>query len=141
MSAITNLKQLLTHMEPELRSTAEFVFCTFRDKKYGAYAELEPLCAFQEKEGLTLILPRAQADRAGISYDGSYLIITLQVHSSLEAVGLTAAVAAKLTDHNISANIVAAYHHDHIFVATAQAEQAVQALRELSAESAREGSR
>jgi hypothetical protein len=143
MSAITNLKQLLIHMAPEFQPAAEFVFCTFPDQKYGAYAELEPLCAYQEnqeKEGLTLILPRTQADRAGISYDGSYRAITLQVHSSLEAVGLTAAVAAKLTAHNISANVVAAYHHDHIFVSTAQAEQAVQALRDLSAELAREES-
>lgn len=134
MSAITDLTQLLIHMEPCLQDD-EFVFCTFPDKRYGAYCELEPLCAFQEKEGLTLILPRSQADRVGISYDGSYRAITLQVHSSLEAVGLTAAVAAKLTANNISANFVAAYHHDHIFVSTAQAKQAVQALRDLSAES------
>lgn len=134
MSAITDLNQLLIHMEPSLQDN-EFVFCTFPDKRYGAYSELEPLCAFQEKEGLTLILPRSQADLLGISYDGSYRAITLQVYSSLQTVGLTAAVAAKLTAHNISANVVAAYHHDHIFVPTAQATHAVEALRDLAAES------
>jgi hypothetical protein len=91
MSAITNLNQLLIHMEPSLQDN-EFVFCTFPGKRYGAYSELEPLCAFQEKEGLTLILPRSQADILGISYDGSYRVITLQVYSSLQTVGLTAAV-------------------------------------------------
>jgi hypothetical protein len=55
-------------------------------------------------------------------------MITLNVHSSLEAIGLTAAVAGRLALHGISANVVAAYYHDHIFVPTADAERAVVVL-------------
>jgi len=58
--------------------------------------------------------------------------ITLTVHSSLEAVGLTAAFATELTRHGISANVVAGYYHDHIFVGAGDAERAVAALQGLS---------
>ena len=54
--------------------------------------------------------------------------ITLTVHSSLEAVGLTAAIATELARFGVSANVVAAYFHDHVFVPSAQAEQALAAL-------------
>ena len=57
--------------------------------------------------------------------------ITLTVHSSLEAVGLTAAIATELAGLGISANVVAAYYHDHVFVPCAQAEQAVAGLAAL----------
>ena len=132
MTAITDLNQLLAHMEPVLQA-GEYVFCTFADKKYGDLAELDPLCAYREAEGLTLILPKASADLAQIDYDGTYRAITLQVHSSLEAVGLTAAVATELAAHNISANVVAAYYHDHVFVQSGRAAEAVQVLQSLSA--------
>ena len=61
--------------------------------------------------------------------------ITLKVHSSLEAIGLTAAMSRALMEAGISANVVAAYYHDHIFVPAADAERAVEALRQLSAAS------
>jgi hypothetical protein len=61
--------------------------------------------------------------------------ITLKVHSSLEAVGLTAAFSRALTEAGISANVVAAYYHDHIFVPATDAERAIEALRQLSAAS------
>ena len=133
MSAITDLSQLIAQMEPELQDE-EFVFCTFQNQTYGAFPELEPIAAYQEAEGLTLIISKAKADQANISYDGAYRAITLQVHSALEAVGLTAAVATKLTQHNISANVVAAYFHDHIYVQSGRAAEAVAALRQLSQE-------
>lgn len=135
MSGLTDLSQLIAHMEPALQD-GEFVFCTFPNQPYGAFPELEPISAYQEAEGLTLIIPKEKADQANIRYDGAYRAITLQVHSALEAVGLTAAVATKLTEQNISANVVAAYFHDHIYVQSGRAAEAVQALRDLSAESA-----
>ena len=137
MSSITDLNQLIAQMRPALQPD-HFVFCTFPGKKYGDFAELNPISAYLESEGLTLILPQTQADQANIAYDGTYRAITLQVHSSLEAVGLTAAVATKLTAHNISANVVAAYHHDHIFVQSDKAADALQALRDLSADSVKQ---
>ncbi len=133
MSAITDLEKLLAHMKPKLNE-GTFVFCTFPNKKYGDLAELNPICAYMESEGLTLILPQLEADRANIPYEGHYSTITLQVHSSLEAVGLTAAVATRLTQHNISANVVAAYFHDHIFVQSPYAAEAINALEKLAQE-------
>ena len=63
---------------------------------------------------------------------GWYACITLEVHSSLEAIGLTAKVSEVLTQHCISANIIAAYYHDHVFVPYHQREEAMKCLQALS---------
>ena len=130
MSAIKDLRRLLQTLEPAL-SSEEFIFCSFEDGAYGDFKELRPICAYQEDEGLTLIVDRKIADRKGLEYSSAYRRITLQVHSSLDAVGLTAAVAGQLSDCGISANVVAAFHHDHIFVPAVKAASAMTALRTL----------
>ena len=93
--------------------------------------QLEPLGTFYEKEGLTIIVLKTNADSLGITYQGIFQCITLNVHSSLEAVGLTAAVSSALANDRISANVVAAYYHDHIFVPKVKANQALLCLLEL----------
>ena len=130
MTGITDLDALLAGMKPVLGEYA-CVFVTLPEAAYGEGAELNPMGSFREAEGLTLIIPRAKADEAGIPYEGVYRPITLKVHSSLAAVGLTAAVAAALADHGISTNVVAAYYHDHIFVPTERAQEALAALESL----------
>lgn len=85
-----------------------------------------------EAEGLTLVIPKQRADQHGIAYEGTFRCITLSVHSSLEAVGLTAVIATKLTEHNISANVIAAYYHDHVFVQNGRAEDALSVLKALA---------
>lgn len=130
MSGITELTQLLKTMSPHLQD-GEFAFCT-TEGNVADYVHLNPVCFFQESEGLTLILLADDAKRENIPFDGTYRKITLTVHSSLEAVGLTAAVANKLTQYGISANVVAAYYHDHIFVPSAKATQAMKALAEFA---------
>jgi len=92
---------------------------------------LSPLACFVEEEGLTLIVSVASAEKAQLAYEGKFKQITLTVHSSLDAVGLTAAVATKLASYDISANVVAAYYHDHIFVQTEKADEALMALNEF----------
>ncbi|MEM7126677.1 MAG: ACT domain-containing protein [Chloroflexota bacterium] len=131
MTSITDLKTLLKEMAPRLREGV-YVFATFKSATYGDRAELEPVASFQEDEGLTLVIPKEQADNHQIPYETTLNAITLTVHSSLEAVGLTAAVANKLAEHGISANVIAAFYHDHIFVPSDRAEDALNALRELS---------
>ncbi|MGC9462035.1 ACT domain-containing protein [Vibrio genomosp. F10] len=131
MSGITNLDELLRSMSPKLVGS-EFVFCTVSGVLTD-YVELNPVATFIESEGLTLVLEKSAAEKAGLSFDGTYSQITLTVHSSLEAVGLTAAVASKLASKGISANVIAAYYHDHIFVQSGKAEAAVSALEEFSA--------
>ena len=118
-------------MAPELIE-GEFVFCSFDSARYGDHAELAPLASMPEQEGLTLVIPAAQADEHGITYDTAFRCITLQVHSSLEAVGLTAAFSDKLTEHGLSANVIAGFYHDHIFIQSDVADHALAALRELA---------
>ena len=125
----TNLKKLLQNMEPNLNE-GEFVFCNLTSLR-EAYA-LNPIYLFQEKEGITVIIPKVQADKESFPCSGTYAWITLTVHSSLEAVGLTAAVSKALTEANISCNVVAAYYHDHIFVPSKDAHRAMDALRAIS---------
>ncbi|USD62338.1 ACT domain-containing protein [Vibrio sp. SCSIO 43140] len=129
MSGITDLDELLASMEPRLVD-GEFVFCTCNGS-LTEYIELDIMGSFKEQEGLTLILPLSQARQSDLEYEGVFRMITLNVHSSLEAVGLTAAVSNKLSERGISANVVAAYYHDHIFVQSTKADEALLALLEF----------
>ena len=131
MSAERDLRTLLKSMSPVLLE-GEFVFLTFANARYGDFAELEPMASFMESEGLSLVVPKARADEQGMTYEGLFKCISLQVHSSLEAVGLTAAISKKLTDYDISANVIAGYFHDHVFVQREFSEQAILALQEFA---------
>jgi hypothetical protein len=82
---------------------------------------------------VSAILELGDAQRLGFDTTLPMRRITLNVFSSLEGVGLTAAVATALANHNISCNMVAAYHHDHVFVPTADAEEAMRVLLALQA--------
>ena len=130
MSGERNLENLLRNVSPVLHDE-EYVFISLPGD-YGDHAELKPLCSFREREGLTLIVPRVTAALNGFEPESVFRMITLEVHSSLDAVGLTAAVASKLSEEGISANVVAATYHDHIFVQSSHAESALQALKDLA---------
>ncbi len=90
---------------------------------------------FREAEGVSAIVPSALADELGIA-GPDFRCITLQVHSDLEGVGLTAAVSSALADARIACNMVAAFHHDHAFVPAANAEDALAILADLSGKTA-----
>ncbi len=130
MKGISNLRELLSSMNPTL-GRGEFIFMTLPDATYGEASDLAPIASFIESEGLTLIVPRDRADADGVDYDGTFRMITLQVHSSLDAIGLTAAVSKRLTEEGISANVVAAFYHDHVFVPSNRADEALLALRQF----------
>jgi len=87
---------------------------------------------YKEDEGWTVILNKLAADNLKLHYTYIASWITLTVHSSLEAVGLTAAFSKALAEASISCNVVAAYYHDHIFVDQKDAEKAMTVLIELS---------
>ena len=129
MAGEKNLEYLLRSMSPELIK-GDFAFCTVKNSKYGDYAETRPVASFAEAEGLTLVLLKESAENFGLSYEGVFKCITLGVHSSLQAVGLTAAVAGKLAEHGIAANMIAAYFHDHVFVQSELADRAIGILSE-----------
>ena len=129
MTGEVDLQKLIKGMKPELNK-GEYVYCLADSKEYAA--ALDPLCYFLENEGVTLILPREKADVMNIPYAMTFAWITLTVHSSLEAVGLTAAVSKALTEANVSCNVVAAFYHDHIFVPMKDAERAMNVLQKLT---------
>ena len=87
----------------------------------------------EESEGVTLILPVDAAREAGLTvvYEAAWL--TLAVHSSLDAIGLTAAVSGALTAAGIPCNVIAGTYHDHLLVPAARAAEAHTLLTELSA--------
>lgn len=126
---ISDLDELIRSMRPELLD-GEFVYCTVPGP--AVPAGLSPVATVREPEGLTLVLPVAEAEAAGLSGSFRCRQITLRVRSALDAVGLTAAFAAALAGDGISCNVVAGYHHDHLFVAQSQAHRAMAALEALA---------
>jgi len=135
VSGETNITKLLQGMKPKLNE-GEFVFCTLPSSSTSN--ALNPICLFQEEEGTTVISSKSQADESALPYSVACAWITLTIHSSLEAVGLTAAISKALTEANISCNVVAAYYHDHIFVPVQEAERAMGVLKKLRSESMKE---
>ena len=131
MTGETDLATMLSTLSPKLID-GDYVFCTFPDAAYGDHLELEPIASIHEHEGLTLIVTQSRADQRGLTYASVFKGITLTVHSSLDAVGLTAAFSTKLTEHGISANVVAGFYHDHIFVQQEDAAKAMSALGEFA---------
>lgn len=124
MAGITDLQALLHSMEPVLKPE-EYVFITLPDVGLRDISEFRPISVFHEEEGFSLIINRKTAEENGVAYDSVFRLISLHVHSSLDAVGLTAAFSTALAEQGISANVVAAYYHDHIFVPADKAERAM----------------
>jgi hypothetical protein len=130
----TNLTRLLAGMMPKLQPGI-FVFATL---PYGSPipAGIEPIMIFRESEGVTLIFDEGEAAKAGIAFTFRSRMITLEIHSSLEAVGFLAAITARLAKAAMGVNPVSAFHHDHLFVPVDRAEEALLILDQLAAEAA-----
>jgi uncharacterized protein len=129
MNGETNLTTLLKTMHPKLNS-GDYVFCTIKNANEIDLGNA--LMLFREEEAITVILSKERADSLQLEYSFVAAWITLTVHSSLNAVGLTAAFSKALSDAGISCNVVAAYYHDHIFVNTSDAARAMDVLTRLS---------
>jgi hypothetical protein len=129
MTGERDLETLRRHMAPLLHPQT-FVYCNFPD--FQLPPGMHPICTFKEAEGLTAIVEQSQADRADVPHTFEARLITLTVHSSLESIGLLATVATRLAKAGISCNAVAAYHHDHLFVPKALADQAISVLNSLT---------
>ncbi|MFE4196327.1 N-acetyltransferase [Paenarthrobacter sp. NPDC056912] len=128
MSGETDLKTLLESLHPVVRD-GDYVYALW---PHGRPLEGAIEAAVREAEGLTVVLHRDEADKLGLGYDFVAAWITLQVHSALEAVGLTAAVSAALTHAGISCNVLAGFHHDHLLVPSSDADRALEVLRLLA---------
>lgn len=129
MSGETNLVKLIQNMRPILASES-YVFAHVADV---SKLDLNKVFArINEPEGVTLIVESELAKTWGLEASSLFSLITLQIHSSLEAVGLTAAFSKTLADNGISANVVAGFYHDHILVAQHDAERAIKALEAMT---------
>lgn len=127
LSGEHDLKTLLRNMNPSL-SREEFVFCSVDDAHH-----LPALAIYREAEGTTLIMERSEADRRRMKSVFPCRRITLNVHSSLDAVGFLSVVVQELSAASISTNVVSAYYHDHLFVASQDAERALAILKAMAA--------
>ncbi len=132
MSAEHDLARLLAALRVSARE-GEFVFVSVPhgDTALAGAAE----ASLREEEGVTYVLPRAQADARGLQYGFVAAWLTLGVHSALDAVGLTAAVSSALARHDIPCNVLAGVYHDHLLVAADRRDDALAALAALSASS------
>lgn len=129
MRAETDLDKLIKGMTPKLNDGA-YVFVTLKD--VSQIDRNDTICEFKEEEGITVVIEKNKADLLKLDYEFVLSWITLMIHSSLEAVGLTAAISTALTNHNISCNVIAGYYHDHLFVSKQDSEKAVRVLIDLS---------
>ena len=116
-------------MEPQ-HQIGDYVFCSLTDLNSINISDV--LLLFREEEGITVILKKELADTLALNYSSIAAWITLTVHSSLEADGLTATFSKALAENNISCNVVAAFHHDHIFVDKRDVGKAMEILNKLS---------
>jgi hypothetical protein len=130
MEGERDLAKLLETMQPELQPGG-MVFATVPLAE-GQPRGLDPVMAFREREGWTLILDEDTALKAGLAATFRCRMITLDVHSSLKAVGFIAAIATRLAEAGMGVNPVAGFHHDHLFVPADRAEEAMELLRALS---------
>lgn len=129
MSGEKKLEILLKTMKPKI-NLGEFVFCEVENLEKINLNEI--VMTFREEESNTIITKKEIADKLNLKYSFISSWITLTIHSSLEAVGLTAAFSKALSEKGISCNVVAAFYHDHIFVDKKDAEKAMEILNKLS---------
>lgn len=128
-TGVKELDTLLQNMEPILNE-GEYIFATVSDIE--SIPRSMTICEMKEQEGITVVLTKQDAEELGLSFDYIASWITLNIHSSLEAVGLTAAFATALAKQEISCNVIAGYYHDHIFIDKKDEEKAMNVLTELS---------
>ena len=129
---VSDLQAMLAGMEPELHSEA-YRFLTVPPEDAKADWLGDPFAVIRENEGVTVIA----AVHYAIADAPLFARITLMVHSALEGVGLTAAVSSALADAGIACNVIAGYHHDHLFVPWERRAEALSILTGLSKDARR----
>lgn len=129
MKGETDLSELLARMQPELLE--EYAFCLIQESRLAEIAP-EALGFFRESEGITIIIQKEVADKIGLTYHYSGRLITLKVHSDLQAVGFLSTISTALAGQGISTNVVSALFHDHLFVHPADSGRALALLEAMS---------
>lgn len=130
MSGELDLEKLMATMSAELHEGV-FVFATVKNGQMPT--GVAPRMMFQENEGTTLILLKSEAEAAGLSFEFPSRMITLNVHSSLEAVGFFARIATELAAAGMGVNPVSAFYHDHLFIPDGRQDEAMTLLKAMAA--------
>jgi hypothetical protein len=129
MSGEQDLETLLRTLRATLVDGV-FVFVTLPDNAIPD--DIQPRMVFREPEGTTLILLKSEAEALGLAYEFPCRMITLNVHSSLEAVGFMARITTELAKLDMGVNPVSGFYHDHIFVPDGREHDALRALQEIA---------
>ncbi|MBK9740073.1 MAG: ACT domain-containing protein [Actinobacteria bacterium] len=130
MDDTQELGALLSALRPEVRA-GEFVFVPLTEA-----VDVETFAIVREDEAVTYVVQRSTADEHGWPYDFVAGWITLRLHSSLAAIGLTAAVSGAMAGAGISCNMLAGYFHDHLLVPVDRVADAMAVLQRLSSDAA-----
>lgn len=125
MSGELDLQTLMASLTTKLVDGL-YVFVTLTDT--AVPAGLKPRMVFEEAEGTTLIILKSEAETHGLAFEFPCRMITLNVHSSLEAVGFIARIATELAKHDMGVNPVSGFFHDHLFVPDGREKDAMDIL-------------
>jgi len=131
-ATIDNLNTLISQMNP-LLGEDEYVFCSLTVTQRRALSAT-PLFEFIESEGISVVITREEAEQSGLKGEFLSRMITLQVYSSLQAVGFLAAITSRLAAAGISVQTVSAFHHDYLFVSSGRESDALGILHQISAD-------
>ena len=129
MSGEVQIDTLLKNIDPEI-NLGEYVFCSVYNLKNINFKDI--VVYIKEKEGFTLVMEKNKAISLGLDFEFISSWITLNVHSSLNAVGFNSIISNSLSKNNISCNVIAGFHHDHLFVSLNNAKRAISILKNLS---------
>jgi ribosomal protein S18 acetylase RimI-like enzyme len=128
MAPERDLSRLLGAIMPQ-RHAGVYVFC---DVPAGSVPRgIEPQLIFREDGTTTVVITEEQAEASGLVGVFPCAWITLGVSSDLTAVGFLAVITARMAEAGISVNVVSAFHHDHLFVPVAMADEAMSVLTTL----------
>ena len=131
MSGELNLQALFETLQATLVDGV-YVFITL--PKNNVPDDVNPRMRFEEAEGTTLIMLKSEAEAAKLAYEFPCRMITLDVHSSLEAVGFIAYIATQLAKHDMGVNPVSGFYHDHLFVPEGREQDALNILKQIAEE-------
>ncbi|EFL89725.1 ACT domain-containing protein [Ahrensia sp. R2A130] len=129
MAGETNLGELIRSLSAILVDGV-FVFVTVQPGQ--APKDIAPRMVFEEAEGTTLILLKSDAEAYSLPYEFPCRMITLNIHSSLEAVGFMALIASELAKHDMGVNPVSGFFHDHLFVPEGREDDAMIVLQNMA---------
>lgn len=126
----TNLDELIRSMSATLVDGL-YVFATVEPGRVPK--GVLPRMIFEEAEGTSLIMLKSEAEEHGLNYEFPCRMITLNIHSSLEAVGFMARISSELAKHEMGVNPVSGFFHDHLFVPDGRENDALAVLQVMSA--------